>query len=160
MMAPSVVHAEDPSALIEATFRRIGTERMAGLPFSNPALAVAAVGFARHGSDWRGVLVTPWGINLLLLPAAKDWPVPDPHQRVFREYASGTFAFLGNLEEGLGAYLACPLIHDMAQFADQATALLTARACLIALDQAPGQPAVDAAAPTSDARRRFLTLGR
>lgn len=155
------VHHDDPTALVEATFRRIRAERMAGLPLLNPALAVAAVGFARHGDargEWRGVLVTPWGINLLLLPATGDWRAADPHERVFRQYPAGSFAFLGNHEEGLGDYLACPLIHDMQQFADQETALATARACLIALDMAPAGENDATALPESPGRRKFCGL--
>ncbi len=151
--------AENPSAQVEATFRRIHAERMADLPLLNPVLDLAAVGFARHGNDWRGVLVTPWCIDLLLLPATADWPVPGPHERVFRQYASGNFAFLPNHEAELGDYLTCALIHDMQQFPDQDTARLTAQACLIALDLAPGQPTIDPAAPSSSARRKFLNLG-
>lgn len=152
-------HAGDPSALVEATFRRIETERMTGLPMLNPALSVAAVGFARHENDWRGVLVTPWGIQLLLLPAVADWPLPASHERAFRKYPAGDFAFLPNHEAGLGDYLACPLVHDMRPYADQETALATARACLIALDMAPAKPEAEPAAPASAARRRFLKLG-
>lgn len=153
------MYAENPGAQVEATFRRIHTERMDGLPLLNPALAVEAVGFTRHGDDWRGVLVTPWCIDLLLLPATADWPVPGPHERVFRQYASGNFALLPNREDGLGDYLICALIHDMKQFPDQDTARMTAQACLIALDLAPGQPQADAAAPSSATRRKFLSLG-
>jgi len=151
--------AENPGAQVETAFRRIHAERMAGLPLLNPVLEVAAVGFGRHGTDWRGVLVTPWCVDLLLLPAVAEWPIPGPHERVFRHYASGDFAFLPNHEDGLGDYLTCPLLHDMKQFADQATVQLTAQACLIALDLAPGQPAPDPAAPGSSARRKFLRLG-
>lgn len=155
------MHRDDPSPLLEATFERIRIERMAGLPMLNPALAVAAIGFERHGEqgqEWRGVLVTPWGINLLLLPATEDWPVPAPHERVFRRYPAGTFAFLGNHEEGLGDYLSCPLIHDMQQFADQQTAVNTARACLIALDLAPPETPPHPAAPESPTRRKMFGL--
>lgn len=158
---PPMFH-DNPSAQVEATFRRIHAERMAGVPLLNPVLHVAAIGFARHGDacqDWRGVLVTPWCIDLLLLPAADNWTVPGPHERVFRQYASGNFAFLPNHEEGLGDYLICALIHDMKQFVDQETAMLTAQACLIALDLPPGQPAADPQAPSSSARRKFLNLG-
>jgi [NiFe] hydrogenase assembly HybE family chaperone len=152
--------AANPSVQVEAAFRRIYAERMAGLPLLNPALDVAVVGFARHGAhgeEWRGVLLTPWCIDLLLLPATADWSVPGPHERVFRHYASGNFAFLPNYEEDLGNYLICALIHDMNRFPDQDAARLTAQACLIALDLAPTPPAIDPAAPASPARRGFLT---
>jgi [NiFe] hydrogenase assembly HybE family chaperone len=157
------MYQDDPSGLIESTFRRIHAERMAGLPLLNPALEVAAVGFALVDGgmmEWRGVLVTPWCINLLLLPATTDWTLPNSHERVFREYPAGTFGFLGNHEDPLGDYLICPLIHDMKQFADQESAQMTARACLIALDLAPGQGEADAAAaaPDSPSRRKLFGL--
>lgn len=159
------MHLDNPAALVEQSFARIHHERMVGLDLLNPALSVATVGFARHGNDWRGVLVTPWGIHLLLLPAVADWPVPPPHERAFRHYPAGDFAFLNNHEQGLGVYLVCPLVHDMRPYADQATVLLTAQACLLALDTAPAvtpaEPATaaTAAAPGSSSRRRFLMLG-
>jgi [NiFe] hydrogenase assembly HybE family chaperone len=152
-------HANDPSALIETVFLRIEGERMAGMPMLNPAVRVAAVGFERRGDqgrEWRGALVTPWGINLLLLPADAGWQAPDPHERVFRTYPSGTFAFLGNREEGIGDYLACPLVHDMQHFADHETAVLTAQACLAALDAAPVRE--ECCEPESPARRRLFGL--
>lgn len=149
-------HSVDPSALVERVFERIRRERMEGIDLLNPALAVAAVGFARHADDWRGALVTPWGIQLLLLPAVEDWPLPASHARALRRYAAGDFAFLPNREEELGDYLACPLVHDMRPYADQETALATARACLVALDMAPGQASPEPDAPSSPARRRFF----
>lgn len=158
-MTAMAFHARDPSALVEGVFTRIHQERMTGLDLLNPVLSVAAIGFARHGDDWRGVLVTPWGIRLLLLPAVADWPVPAEHERAFRDYPAGTFAFLPNREPALGDYLACPLLHDVRHIADQETALLTARACLIALDLTPPPPEAGMQAPDSDKRRRFLRLG-
>lgn len=152
--------SSNPSALVEATFKRIEAERWAGMPMLNPVLAVAAVGFERQENEWRGVLVTPWGISLLLLPAAENWALPPSHERTFRQYASGTFAFLGNHEDGVGDYLACPLIHSVSHFADQETAVMTARACLIALDMSPPAPELpprDPQAPASPARRGFFT---
>lgn len=156
------MHAQDPSSLIETIFRRIHAERMADMPLLNPVLDVAAIGFSHvDDQEWRGVLLTPWSLGLMLLPAIGDWAPITTHTRVYRQYASGSFAFLGNHEEGLGDYLLCPLIHDMKQFADQETALLTARACLIALDMAPAQEnsAAEPEPEVCSGRRKFLSLG-
>ena len=59
--------AADECAL-EQAFERVRTERMAGLPILNEQLRVEALGFR----DWQavrvGALVTPWSINLVILP--------------------------------------------------------------------------------------------
>ena len=160
-------HSSDPSKLVEAAFRCIQTERMAGLPMLNPVLQVAAVGFKRlqtPHAEWLGVLLTPWSLGLLLLPASAEWPVVASHARAFRHYPAGDFAFLGNHEEGLGDYLVCPLVHEMSQFADQEIAMLTARASLIALDMVPAGTEVDPVAPDapvvppSAGRRKFFGI--
>ena len=155
------MHTDDPTPLVEAVFRDIQAQRMDGLSMLNPALWVQAVGFARRETphaEWLGVLVTPWSMGLMLLPAGADWPATASHERAFREYPAGTFAFLPNQEAGLGDYLICPLFHEMSQFADQATAVMTAQASLLALQMAPAQPAA-AAVPEQPGRRKFLTLG-
>lgn len=142
---------------------------MAGLPFCNPALQVEAVGFAIHDDQWLGVLVTPWAMNLLLIPArAETWISAPEGRRLMIRYPAGEFAFLGGEEAELGEYLACPLFASMAEFADQETARLAARAALIALghDQAAAsqKSAVtvrhDAAEPpASPSRRRLFSRG-
>jgi [NiFe] hydrogenase assembly HybE family chaperone len=50
-------------------FEAIGEETMRGLPLFNTALAVEAIGFEREGDDLIGVLITPWFINVVALPA-------------------------------------------------------------------------------------------
>lgn len=155
-------HASDPSTLIENVFRRIQAERMDGLDMLNPAVQVVAVEFSRQSApedEWLGVLLTPWSLGLLLLPASASWPVPASHARVFRHYPAGDFAFLANREDELGDYLVCPLFHEMSQFPDQETALATARACLLALRLERGQAVAESTGPASPTRRRLLALG-
>ena len=59
--------AADECAL-ERVFECIRIERMVGLPILNEQLRVEALGFR----DWQavrvGALVTPWSINLVILP--------------------------------------------------------------------------------------------
>ncbi len=57
----------DPASRLEAAFRAAAL-RMQGLPIVNPALEVEAVGFAPWEGSWLGVMVTPWGMNLTLVP--------------------------------------------------------------------------------------------
>lgn len=149
-----MMHATEPSALVEAAFRRIQRERMADMPMLNPALIVEAVDFAKHDGHWLGVLVTPWSMSLMLLPAGQeDWIGAPEGRRLIVRYPAGEFAFLGGDEPEIGEYLSCSLFQSMAQFSDQETARLTARASRLALLQEP--PASEA--PASSSRRGFLT---
>ena len=54
---------------------------MQGLGFVNPALRVEAVAFEPWDGHWLGVMVTPWSINLLLLPHDPAGLAPDPRRR-------------------------------------------------------------------------------
>lgn len=166
------VHGADPSAALEAAFRRIERERMQGVPILNPALAVQAVHFERWQGQWLGALVTPWFLNLVLVPGDADrWRPAAEGERVFHRFAAGDFAFLGGSEPEVGAFQSCSLVSPMGQFADQATAVSTARAALAMLhvQRAPGNetgaaaagaepapPPATGAGPHAPARRVFL----
>ncbi len=155
------LHGQDPSARLVAAFRRIAQERMAGLPIVNPALGVEAIGFRRWSGHWLGMLVTPWSISVVLLPADDAaWQHVTPPQRRFVRFPFGDLAFLQGEEPELGAYQACSLFASMESFDSQAVARATAQASLAALLEAPPQ-APAAAAPAAQpvpARRRFLGL--
>jgi [NiFe] hydrogenase assembly HybE family chaperone len=123
--------ADDPSPRIEAVFTQIGATRMQGLPYLNPRLAVAAVGFQRWQTCWIGVLVTPWGINLLQLPTP-DAPFPPwrADQTFDVPLPGATLSFMPARIDALGDYRLCPLFSPAQQFTDQESALATAREVL------------------------------
>lgn len=139
MTAPRI-HREDPSALLEAAFRRIETESMSGVPILNPALRVEAIGFSLRGQMWQGVLVTPWFMNLILVPAhAGSWQDAAQGERVFCSFPSGRYAFLRSREPEVGEFLSCGLVSPMAQFRDQQAARAVAIEALAMLERsAPG----------------------
>jgi [NiFe] hydrogenase assembly HybE family chaperone len=116
---------------LEALFGRIHQERMAEFPLNNAALAVEAVGFRDAPAGALGVLVTPWSINLLLVPAADDRRGAG-HKRL-HTFPAGAFEFIQSEEEGFGRYETCSLFSPALQFADQDAARMTAIAVLDAL---------------------------
>ncbi|MBI4989833.1 MAG: [NiFe]-hydrogenase assembly chaperone HybE [Rhodocyclales bacterium] len=139
------IRAEDPSPLLEAAFRRIESATMADVPILNPALRVEAVGFTRWQDHWLGIVITPWFMNLVLVPGVSEsWQSVPPGQRLFRKFPSGDFAFLGSDEAEVGEFQSCSLFSPMAQFADQASARDVAHAALAALQRAPtsAQPTI------------------
>jgi [NiFe] hydrogenase assembly HybE family chaperone len=143
---------EHPAARLEAAYRAIAAERMRGLPVVNEALAVEAVGFAPWDAHWLGVLVTPWCMNLVLLPRERSkWPAARPGDKIAHRFPAGVYDFVAGREDTVGEYQACSLFSPMFEFADHAAARLTAQAALTALFDAVH----DEAAP-SPARRAFL----
>jgi len=140
---------EDPAAAVEAAFSRIAATRMAGLPLNNPALAVEACCFRPWDGLWLGVLVTPWAINLMLLPGGNPaFRRLGADQRQTWKFPSGEYAFHGAEEAGLGAYQSCSLFSPVFEFAGQDEARAAAAAALVALLAAP--------APRPISRRAFF----
>jgi len=160
------------AARVESTFERVRRERMAGLPFVNEALRVELVGLRRWRGLWLGVLVTPWFMNLLLLPgdgAAEGGEVPASWPSVRTgDYAqfpfpAGVMSFLAGREGEVGEYLSCSLFSPVFEFAGHDVARQTAEACLAALfdPAAGGRPATEPAQeqdaePASVSKRDFL----
>ena len=85
----------DPSARLNASFRD-AAERMQGLAIVNPALEVEAVGFAPWQDHWLGVMVTPWFMNLVLLPRVRSrWQsIPVGGKRTL-QFPAGVYEFIG-----------------------------------------------------------------
>jgi [NiFe] hydrogenase assembly HybE family chaperone len=145
---PDAVLPGHPAARLEAAYRTIRDERMRGVPILNPALDVAAVGFAPWQGRWLGVMVTPWFMNLMLVPLAPEaWtPLPLGGKRVYA-LPAGEYEFIGGADPILGEYQMCSLFSPMAEFADMAMATLTARLALEAvLDPARADTAATEAA--------------
>ena len=155
----------DPSARIEAAFREIGATNMQGLPYLNPNLAVAAVGFRLWQRSWVGVLVTPWGINLLQLPTPDAPFAPWRADDVIEvSLPNGGVSFMPARIDTLGDYRMCSLFSPAQEFADQDSALAAAREVLRLLFEPEASEADEQAvqAPVNQpdlSRRRLLGLG-
>lgn len=131
--------AQIESAL-EHSFNEILTTRMLDMPVLNPALAVRALGFGQFGDDWLGVLITPWFMNLLLLPGPDSTWLTHPSGGKFeRIFPYGSFEFTVANEAQLGTYGQCSLFSPMFEFQDQAAAIAAAEAILRQLPQ-PDRP--------------------
>lgn len=130
----------DPSPRLTAAYRTIA-RRMAGLNFVNPAIDVEAVGFAPWESHWLGVMVTPWCINLMLLPRDAGAWTSLPQGRTLRyRFPAGDYDFISSRDETVGEYHMCSLIAPPLEIPDHATArevAILARAALLDPANAP-----------------------
>ncbi|WFP62882.1 [NiFe]-hydrogenase assembly chaperone HybE [Mesorhizobium sp. WSM4904] len=108
---------------------------MEGIPILNPTLSVRALGVRMWQGEWLAVLITPWFMNLVLLPAAgveaRCRLRPGTKEQV--AFPAGRFEFIHAYEEELGAYLTCSLFSPVLEFADQESAEETARQVLAEL---------------------------
>jgi [NiFe] hydrogenase assembly HybE family chaperone len=104
--------------------------RMRDLPIVNPRLAVEAVGFEQWEEQDLGVLITPWFMNLVLLPDSSrlaDMPQGD---RVDCQFPSGPCELTVYHDKELGSYLAAVLFRTVADFPDQDVARAVAEEAL------------------------------
>jgi [NiFe] hydrogenase assembly HybE family chaperone len=125
--------AGEAAGRLEATFGAIQRERMQDVPILNPALAVEAIGMRAWQGRWLGALVTPWFINLVVLPADGPWSSVDERESVWYAFPGGRFEFIAGSEPDLGEYHACSLFSPVLEFADHETARETARVALESL---------------------------
>lgn len=139
-----------PAPALERRFDAILRTQMHDVPLVNPALRVQALGFRPHGDDWLGVLVTPWFMNLVLLPRkAGAWrPLAQREARAL-VFPAGVFEFIGAQDAEIGNYLACSLYSPMFEFASDEAAAAVAAAALDALFDAGEEAAPTAPGPAA-----------
>ncbi|MGZ8259488.1 MAG: [NiFe]-hydrogenase assembly chaperone HybE [Caldimonas sp.] len=159
-----------PAQALERAFAAVQQQRMADVPVLNRALAVEAVGFRAWREHWLGVLITPWFMNLVLMPRVDAaWHAIGERETRHHVFPAGVFEFIGGHEPTLGDYQACSLFSPMFEFADQPAARATALAALDALldpetrevdparaAQPPAAATAEAEAPSQLSKRDFL----
>jgi [NiFe] hydrogenase assembly HybE family chaperone len=129
-------YADDPSPVLEARYRRIWETSMHDMPFVNGALSVSAIGFRRYRDDWVGAVITPWFLNLFLLPGGGTlWSDLASGDRVRIPFPVGELEFIADYDPGgdIPAYQYCPLFAPVSQFATHAAAEAAAEEALAAL---------------------------
>jgi len=135
--------SENPGARLAEAYTHIWHTRMAGVPILNPKLAVEAVDFRPWQGQWLGALVTPWSLNLVLLPGEGTWTTLRAGAERFVAFPAGRFRFIAAHDPAFGECHSCSLFSPVLEFADHAAACLTARAALAGLFDAAHAPAAD-----------------
>jgi len=148
-MTDGIAALPDPSMRLDAAYRAVAP-RMRDLSVFNPALEVEAIGFAPWEGAWLGVMLTPWCMNLALLPhePARWRPLATGAKRHY-VFPAGEFEFVGACDDAIGEYQVCSLFSPVHEFTDHPTARLVATLAREALfDAANADPSgIDSAAP-------------
>ena len=103
-------------------YRMVYEERFRGLPIVNPELDVEAVGFRKLAEHEFGVLITPWFMNLVLLPGTDRWEDRAQGSVCKIELPGGKVDFTVSHDVELGTTLSAALFGTVTDFPDQAMA--------------------------------------
>jgi [NiFe] hydrogenase assembly HybE family chaperone len=123
----------DAAHTLQQVFEAIHRKRMQDMPMVNPALQVATIGFEKTDYGCLGILLTPWCMNLVLLPEGEEWNTLPPGSKQLHTLPSGEYEFVIADESGIGRFQSCSLFSPMFEFNDQVTAISTAEAALSAV---------------------------
>ena len=103
-------------------YRKVYDERFRDLPIINAELEVEAVGFDRLAEHELGALITPWFMNLVLLPGTDRWEASPQGSVCQIELPGGKVDFTVSHDEVLGTTLSAALFSSVADFPDQSLA--------------------------------------
>ncbi len=116
---------------LERAFERIHQEQMRDIPILNPLLRVQTLGFQEYQGRVLGVLITPWLMNLVMLPAEADnWDEMKLGDKRSYNFPSGDYRFLLNEIDGVGRCQAHSLYSPMHEFINQDHAVAAAQSFL------------------------------
>lgn len=114
------------TAALESCFLKVYHDRMRSLPIVNPGITVRAMDFRPWCGFWFGALITPWFINLVLLPREKRAEAETVGKPCRFSFAGGDFTFLAAHEVELGGYWSCSLLSPVTGIENQLQAEIIA----------------------------------
>lgn len=142
MSDPADIAAE-PGDRLEAFYAGVAQTSMRGLPMLNEALGVRAVGMQPFLDEWLCVLITPWFINLVLMPAAQEQNPVQVGASSMAGLPGGVVSFIQSDEKEIGPHRMCSLFSPVFEFETMDAAVLTAQAVLDEL-MSPAETSEDA----------------
>ena len=126
-------HEENPGEFVARCFR----EQTESAGPVNPLLSFASIGFTRCRGDWLGVVITPWFMDLVLLPGGGNlWGDIPAGQRRYVDLPHGTVAFTAAEETCIGAYQHATLVASVASLPDMAAAVALANQVMFGIADA------------------------
>ncbi len=146
------------ASLLEDCYRRVGERSMRDLPIYNDALAVEAVGFGMRDATIAGILITPWFMNVILLPLDESLASQSPGSSFSHVFPVGAIDFNVADLDGVGRIATCSLFSPMFEFSSMEVARATAEAAIAEILTPPldrDNQSGGRVAKTVD-RRRFL----
>ncbi|MDJ0750657.1 MAG: [NiFe]-hydrogenase assembly chaperone HybE [Woeseiaceae bacterium] len=111
-------------------YGKVYRDRIHDLPIINSKLEVEAVGFRKLDEHEFGVLITPWFMNLVLLPGTDRWQDRTQGTAVGIDLPGAKLDFTVAHDDKLGTILTAALFGTVTSFPGQAMARDVARETL------------------------------
>jgi [NiFe] hydrogenase assembly HybE family chaperone len=129
---------------IEDVFQGIEQEQMQDIPLLNPALKVQSIGFQTYQGRIIGIIITPWMMNLLLLPAEdEDWGALKLGDKTHHRLPANEYRFMVNEIDGIGICQTHSLYSPMHEFMNQDHAVAAAESFMQTLMVEVEEPDTD-----------------
>lgn len=129
-----MINVQTIAKRLELEFERIHREQMQGIPILNTAISIQALGFHDYQGRILGVLITPWLMNVVMLPRAdEDWSGMKLGQKQAHQFPARTYKFMVNEINDIGFCQTHSLYSPMHDFSSHEQALSVAQAFLDAL---------------------------
>ena len=116
-----------PVVRLANAYRRAALS-MKGLPIYNPTVSVEAVGFREVDGRHAGIMVTPWFMNLVVIPSESDQATWIKDNSVRLAFPSGQYDLLVSELPEFGLLGSCALFSPMTEFTDHEAAQVAALA--------------------------------
>jgi [NiFe] hydrogenase assembly HybE family chaperone len=129
---------------IEDAFQRIEQEQMQEIPLLNSALQVQSIGFQNYDGRTIGIIITPWMMSLLLLPAEnEDWSDLKLGDKTHHRLPANEYRFMVNEIDGIGVCQTHSLYSPMHEFMNQDHAVAAAESFMQTLMVKVEHPVTD-----------------
>lgn len=119
-------------------YRQVYARTFRDLPIVNARLDIEAVGFRPLDEHAIGALISPWFLNLVLLPGTDRWDEHPQGSACQLELPGSKVEFRVFHEESLGTILSAALFSTVADFPDHALAREVAQETLRLLFDSDG----------------------
>ena len=122
---------DEKVTILENAFNHIYKERMHDVPILNDKVEVRVIGFQQWNNSYLCIMITPWFMNLMLLPGeTENWDDKQETSSSRHTFPSGNYQFLVGYEPAIGKYQMCSLFSPMFEFADNDAAVETAEVAI------------------------------
>ena len=103
---------DEKVGILENAFNIIYKERMNDVPIINDKIEVRAIGFQQWQKSYLCIMITPWFMNLMLLPGeTENWDDKKETTSSKHTFPSGNYQFLVGFEPAIGKYQMCSYFH-------------------------------------------------